>query len=725
MTVATTNITSGPYTGTGAGDEFSYDFRVDDKTQLSVWETTDLGVKALLTVDTDYTVAGVGVDGGGILTRVAGNLPTDYIWYIRSNYADTQDTAFDSQGGFFPDVHEAAFDKLTFVSQQQQDEINRSIRLDESDESAESIDMSLPSVMERQSKFLGFDITGTPITSPISIGSIESSIISDLTTMRSGTVTNSESVLLQNHTITGDNGGGLFRGVTGAAPGTYVDNNGTIIVPGGGDGSAAWLREFTGAVNVVWFGARGDYNYTTGLGTDNTTIIQTVIDQFVKVTIPAGNFLIDGNIVLTRADNYVVRGIGNATILVSKSANGYMFQFEGAVYNVDFGGFKSDYLGTGNCGIVSLDQTSRGGRISGIYAQYFEAGIYLVETDAIINIDNITLFLPENNVPDSTGIHIRGNTVYMTNIEMIGGYSKGIYIQGDNLDFYAKGVSKIDGFNIAGTSSYKMESAIYVDGYSNLEISNGWIEHLEQSVAGDGKAIYISSANNVRLANLRVSAGSVYTDFSQIDMESVSFLQYGGGLITSDSHISYNNVESTEDENSYRYNALLMNASNSVVICKEKHPTEPYNQYADGFLASSFPSQTSNDSEVMTTSANTTEWLTGARSMDANLAIGTTGEGFKFEFTGLQPLEEYTFYANVKKTDNIDKIRVLAVTTDFTNSFRPRKIDATTDEWDHVKVTLITNGSGECSVKIISIPTSLLATSQFILDSVFMYHGFN
>ncbi len=148
MTVATTNITSGPYVGAGSGDEFSYDFRIEDKTQLSVWETTDLGVKTLLTVDTDYTVAGIGVDGGGIITRVAGNLPTDYIWYIRSDYADTQSTSFGSQGGFFPDVHEAAMDKLTFVSQQQQDQINRSIRLDDSDNSAETADMILPALAD-------------------------------------------------------------------------------------------------------------------------------------------------------------------------------------------------------------------------------------------------------------------------------------------------------------------------------------------------------------------------------------------------------------------------------------------------------------------------------------------------------------------------------------------------------------------------------------------------
>lgn len=78
---------------------------------------------------------------------------------------------------------------------------------------------------------------------------------------------------LQSHTTSGDGGQGEFRWVSGASAGTYVDNNGTIIVPTGGDGSAAWLRVYTGAVNVRWFGATG--NGTT----DDTVAIQAAIDS--------------------------------------------------------------------------------------------------------------------------------------------------------------------------------------------------------------------------------------------------------------------------------------------------------------------------------------------------------------------------------------------------------------------------------------------------------------
>jgi len=131
MTVNTTNITSGPYVGNGLNDTYEYDFRVSDKTQLSVYETDDTGIQTLLTVDTDYTVNDVGVDAGGTIVRTAGNLPTDYTWYIRSNYIENQLTDFSSQGAFFPDVHEDQMDHITFLIQQLLDKNERTFKLSE------------------------------------------------------------------------------------------------------------------------------------------------------------------------------------------------------------------------------------------------------------------------------------------------------------------------------------------------------------------------------------------------------------------------------------------------------------------------------------------------------------------------------------------------------------------------------------------------------------------
>lgn len=130
MTVNNTNIVSGPYIGNGITTEFSYDFRVDDKTQLEIYETDSVGIVTPLILDVDYTVNSVGSDSGGTITRIAGALPLDYKWIIKSNYKLTQEISFSSQGGFFPDIHEKAIDKLTVIAQQLSEEIDRCIKVD-------------------------------------------------------------------------------------------------------------------------------------------------------------------------------------------------------------------------------------------------------------------------------------------------------------------------------------------------------------------------------------------------------------------------------------------------------------------------------------------------------------------------------------------------------------------------------------------------------------------
>lgn len=167
MTVNTLNITSGPFAGNDVADAFAYTFRIEDKTEVTVFETDDNDVQTTLVVDTDYTVAGIGVDGGGTITRVAGALPTGFEWFIRSNFIKTQLTDLDSQGGFFPDVHEKALDKLTFLIQQVCDSVDRSPRL--SDSYSGPLPLSLPDpeaskVLIWNDALNGFDNIGFPGT---------------------------------------------------------------------------------------------------------------------------------------------------------------------------------------------------------------------------------------------------------------------------------------------------------------------------------------------------------------------------------------------------------------------------------------------------------------------------------------------------------------------------------------------------------------------------------
>lgn len=280
MTVNTTDIVSGPYTGNGVADSFSYTFRISDKTQLIVYETTEVGVETELTVDTDYTVAGIGVDGGGILTRVAGALPTGYTWYIRSNYIENQLTAFASQGGFFPDVHEGQMDHLTFLIQQLRDSIDRSLRFPDSYSGGTVALLPLPDPF----KLMRWNSAGTGLENTAAIDSPDSQTVTRERTI----ATAGQTVFTTVQTISGIPGhvsvvmGGSQLGDAGDEFTVTGPNEVTLTVP-------ALLNQivdiYIGALIPITQNAP-DVSYTPATGP--TTDVAAALDNEVWLTPYAG-----------------------------------------------------------------------------------------------------------------------------------------------------------------------------------------------------------------------------------------------------------------------------------------------------------------------------------------------------------------------------------------------------------------------------------------------------
>lgn len=169
MTISTVDTSSGPYVGNGIADTFEYDFKIFDKTQLTVLQTDTDGVTTTLAVDSDYTVTNVGEDDGGDIVLSA-PLVADYQLFIRANIPVTQETDFESQGGFFPDVHEDAFDKLTLLIQQNAASLARAVRLSE-DLPLDGDFVIAEDVDGRRNKVLRFDNNGD--VELVEFGSIE------------------------------------------------------------------------------------------------------------------------------------------------------------------------------------------------------------------------------------------------------------------------------------------------------------------------------------------------------------------------------------------------------------------------------------------------------------------------------------------------------------------------------------------------------------------------
>lgn len=83
-----------------------------------------------------------------------------------------------------------------------------------------------------------------------------------------------QNVQVSGYYTAGDGGGGPLRYWSdGQPPGTYIDNGGSIIVPTGGDGSAAWLVEDSSQMTILEWGGSDDGT------TDNAPFIENWISS--------------------------------------------------------------------------------------------------------------------------------------------------------------------------------------------------------------------------------------------------------------------------------------------------------------------------------------------------------------------------------------------------------------------------------------------------------------
>lgn len=115
------------YAANGVTVAFAVPFRFLADTHLRVTERLPSGTEAIVS-PASYTVAGAGAPSGGTVTFGVAPASGLTIVIIR-NVPLTQETDYVENDPFPADSHENALDKLCMVDQQQQDEINLSIKL--------------------------------------------------------------------------------------------------------------------------------------------------------------------------------------------------------------------------------------------------------------------------------------------------------------------------------------------------------------------------------------------------------------------------------------------------------------------------------------------------------------------------------------------------------------------------------------------------------------------
>lgn len=115
------------YTQSGTTTEWPVTFKFLDNEDLIVI-TTVSGVDTTLVLDTDYTVDGAGDDAGGTVTISPAVASGTRVTIYRVIDLD-QPTELTTAGGWYPQVHESVFDRLTMQIQQVNELAERSLRL--------------------------------------------------------------------------------------------------------------------------------------------------------------------------------------------------------------------------------------------------------------------------------------------------------------------------------------------------------------------------------------------------------------------------------------------------------------------------------------------------------------------------------------------------------------------------------------------------------------------
>ena len=158
MTISTTTIKNS-YSGNGSTTVFNYTFKVTDQDDIEVIIRSSDGTETTKTISTHYNVSGVGNANGGSVTFTSGNVPTaSETVVLRRDTPQTQGVDLIENDPLPANTLEDALDKVTSITQELQEESDRSIKISRTN-TMTSTEFTVDAT-NRANKLLSFDSSG-------------------------------------------------------------------------------------------------------------------------------------------------------------------------------------------------------------------------------------------------------------------------------------------------------------------------------------------------------------------------------------------------------------------------------------------------------------------------------------------------------------------------------------------------------------------------------------
>ena len=156
MTVSSTT-TKVSYSGNGSTTVFAYTFKIFAAAEITVIIRSSTGTETVKSLTTHYTLSNIGVDGGGNVTFGSAPASGETVVLIR-NTPNTQTLDLVENDPFLSSSFEDTLDKITHQLIEQQEEIDRSIKVSRTNTITSS--EFTTNASDRASKVLGFDSSG-------------------------------------------------------------------------------------------------------------------------------------------------------------------------------------------------------------------------------------------------------------------------------------------------------------------------------------------------------------------------------------------------------------------------------------------------------------------------------------------------------------------------------------------------------------------------------------